>query len=321
VTLFEPWEFFFFFNYSFFSSRSWHQLSPFKLNGMCLRNFFLRLCLLPAFYFLLWIFYYEGFNFDDYNELNVYQRTYVTRNGLVFNCLAGAYFMSIITTVCTMAHERTRYYQESREGIYTGPLYLISQLIQSIPISLLSTLFGSLVIFRGLKTQMICKSDGDTVDNHHESCEPYSTIGEKKLASMVNQNIPHWFEYNWENDFVVYWLTLWACYLLAEQQTSSLLIVVKSSYTAALSSIYITIIYLVLGSGCVRSFGSLPEILYHLTYITQSRYTGALLNQIEFHNKTSLVELKWINETGFEFECDPAKRSESFGTGFGCRYV
>ena len=70
-----------------------------------------------------------------------------------------------------------------------------------------------------------------------------------------------------------------------------------------------------------RSFGSLPEILYHLTYITQSRYTGALLNQIEFHNKTSLVELKWINETGFEFECDPAKRSESFGTGFGCRYV
>ena len=55
---------FFFALFYFFSSRSWHQLSPFKLNGMCLRNFFLRLCLLPAFYFLLWIFYYEGFNFD-----------------------------------------------------------------------------------------------------------------------------------------------------------------------------------------------------------------------------------------------------------------
>ena len=83
----------------------------------------------------------------------------------------------------------------------------------------------------------------------------------------------------------------------------------------------IIIIILLITTYFFRSFGSLPEILYHLTYITQTRYTGALLNQVEFHNKTSLVELKWINETGFEFECDPAKRSESFGTGFGCRYV
>merc|ERR1712018_703370 len=90
-------------------------------------------------------------------------------------------------------------------------------------------------------------------------------------------------EYNYYPDFVVYWLALWSCYLLAEQQTSSFLIVVKSSYTAALSSIYITIIYLVLGSGTVRSLASLPGILYHLTYITQSRYTGALLNEVEFY--------------------------------------
>merc|ERR1712008_598 len=99
-------------------------------------------------------------------------------------------------------------------------------------------------------------------------------------------------------------------------QTSSILIVVKSSYTAALSSIYITIVYLVLGSGTVRSLGSLPEILYHLTYITQSRYTGALLNQVEFHEKTSLVDLNWINATNSqEYKCDGRE------FGFGCRYV
>ena len=40
-----------------------------------------------------------------------YQRTYVTRNGLVFSSLAGAYFMAIITTACTFSSERTRYYQ------------------------------------------------------------------------------------------------------------------------------------------------------------------------------------------------------------------
>jgi hypothetical protein len=35
-------------------------MSPFNLTG--LKNFLLRLCLIPAFYFLLWIFYYDGFN-------------------------------------------------------------------------------------------------------------------------------------------------------------------------------------------------------------------------------------------------------------------
>ena len=34
-------------------------------------------------------------------EHHQYQRTYITRNGLVFNCLAGVYFMSIVATVST----------------------------------------------------------------------------------------------------------------------------------------------------------------------------------------------------------------------------
>merc|ERR1712110_552323 len=128
--------------------------------------------------------------------------------------------------------------------------------------------------------------------------------------------INHWMEYSYVPDFLIYWFTIWACHLLAEQQTSSILIVVKSSYTAAMSSIYITIVYLVLGSATVRSLSSLPDILYHLTYVTQSRYTGALLNEVEFHEKTSLVDLQWINATtNQKYSCD----SREFG--FGCRYV
>ena len=118
-------------------------------------------------------------------------------------------------------------------------------------------------------------------------------------------------EYNYYPDFVIYWLALWSCYIFAEQQTLSLLIVVKSSYTAALSSIYITIVYLVLGSGTVRSLASLPELLYHLTYVTHSRYTGALLNEVEFFNKTSLKNLAWLNGT-IERQCDKMQ-------GLGCR--
>jgi hypothetical protein len=59
-------------------------------------------------------------------------------------------------------------------------------------------------------------------------------------------------------------LTLWAAYLFAEQQTVTLLMVIKSSYTAAITSIYITIIYLVLGSATVR-FVSLSQ-LHCLSY-------------------------------------------------------
>jgi len=290
-------------------SRSLRRMSPFNWTGLMV--FMLRLCLLPTFFFLLWIFYYHGFE-EGSDEDHQYQRTFVTRNGLVFNCLAGAYFTGIIMTACTSASERLRYYQEAREGIYSGPLFLVSQLLQMVPLSLISTLIGSLIIFRGLKTELLCteKSNGD------RSCQAYSSYNEDKLATLEREGIKNWMEYNYYPDFVVYWLTLWACYFLAEQQTSSILIVVKSSYTAALSSIYITIVYLVLGSGTVRSLGSLPEILYHLTYITQSRYTGALLNQVEFHDKTSLVSLRWINDTNNQlYSCDDGNNF-----GFGCRY-
>ena len=81
------------------------------------------------------------------------------------------------------------------------------------------------------------------------------------------------------------------------QQTISLLMVIKSSYTAALASVYATVVYLVLGSATVRSLASLPEFMEHLTFVTQSRYTGAILNNLEFYNKTSLTSLQWINAT------------------------
>ena len=63
------------------------------------------------------------------------------------------------------------------------------------------------------------------------------------------------------------------------------------------------------------SLSTLPTVLYHLTYMTQSRYTGALLNEVEFHNKTSLVELQWINVTSNQKY--PCHGNPDFA--FGCR--
>ena len=142
-----------------------------------------------------------------------------------------------------------RYYQEAREGIYSGPLFLISQLLQTLPLSLISALSGALIIFRGLKNELLCTENPGT---GVRSCRAYSSYTEAEIATIDRENIRNWMEYNYYPDFVIYWLAIWSCYILAEQQTSSLLIVVKSSYTAALASIYITIVYLVLGSGTVR---------------------------------------------------------------------
>ena len=54
-------------------------------------------------------------------------------------------------------------------------------------------------------------------------------------------------------------------------------------------------------------FSAMPELVYHLTYIVQPRYSGALLNGLEFYNKTSLScapspcqegELPWPGQPG-----------------------
>jgi hypothetical protein len=74
----------------FYSRRTLAATFNFRVVG--LTHIFLRLLALPVFHLLLWIFY---------SGMEDYQRTFITRNGLIFNCLAGAYFVSIIVTVCT----------------------------------------------------------------------------------------------------------------------------------------------------------------------------------------------------------------------------
>jgi hypothetical protein len=53
-------------------------------------------------------------------------------------------------------------------------------------------------------------------------------------------------------DWLLFAAVQLACYLLAQQQTIAFLLVVRSSFTAATVSIYITVIYLMLGSGALR---------------------------------------------------------------------
>jgi len=50
--------------------------------------------------------------------------------------------------VLPVAAERTRYYQESREGIYTGPLFIFANFLQGLPLSAFTTLLATFITFR-----------------------------------------------------------------------------------------------------------------------------------------------------------------------------
>ncbi|XP_018015932.1 ATP-binding cassette sub-family G member 5 isoform X2 [Hyalella azteca] len=105
------------------------------------QDFFLRLLLLPSYFFLLWNFYFP---------LQSTQRSFQTRGGLVFNCVVGTAFLAAAATATTFSGHRTRYYHEARSGLYRGPLFLVSYFCFAAPIAFLSVMAASAIVFFGL---------------------------------------------------------------------------------------------------------------------------------------------------------------------------
>ncbi|GLH08225.1 Protein white [Gryllus bimaculatus] len=246
--------------------RSWATM--FNLRTFGLMQISLRLLAHPFFHLLLWIFF---------RGMENYQRTFMSRNGLIFNCLAGSYFIPIITTVCIFPSHRTRYYQEAQEGLYSGPLFILSYLLFSLPFSLISMAAASRITF--------------------------------ELTGL--QDPVEWLKFGG---------ILWACHLMAEQLTIALLMVVKSSFTAAVTSIYIHIVILLLGSGTLRSIRGLLEWLYYLTYATQSRYAGATLAQQMFDKRFVTLPKDVFHNCTSAFQ-GPSDLITGTSPSFGCRYA
>ncbi|XP_025832072.1 ATP-binding cassette sub-family G member 5 isoform X2 [Agrilus planipennis] len=203
----------------------------FRLAG--LKQIFLRLIFVPLYFLLLWAFY---------KDMSNYQHTFVTRSGFILNSLAVSCFLGIVNTVIIFPVYRTRYYQETQEGLYGGCIFLITYNFLSIPFSFFSLIAASAII--------------------------YPLIG----------------SFNEPMEFIYFSLILWACYIFAEQQTISILMIVKDYLTGAICSTYITCVCLALSSGILRSIKGLQDWLYYLTYATQLRYAAAYLNrQIFLH--------------------------------------
>ncbi|CAH0391652.1 unnamed protein product [Bemisia tabaci] len=232
--------------------------STFNMSSFALGHFFMRLLALPLLFSILWCFYHKSQN---------YHWTFMTKSGLVFNCIFITYLLSILTTASTFTVFRTRYYQEAQEGLYSGPLFLISHMLYSLPLSLISLAGATYIIF------------------------PVTGLHEPDLMCLFGA-------------------ILWGCYLFAEQQTIALLMVVKSSFVATVSSAYIMVICLIIGSGILRSYRGLSEWLLYLSYGTQVRYASPYLNRQIFGDG----HLSILNPIG---NCST---SESFNEKFVCHF-
>ncbi|XP_045446081.1 ATP-binding cassette sub-family G member 5 [Melitaea cinxia] len=113
-------------------------VSIFNLNKHGLKQMFMRLLTLPIYFFILWIFY---------NEAKDFQRAFITKSGLIFNAMVGTYFISIMNTICLYGPYRTRYYQESQEGLYSGASLLLAWNIVSLPFSFITAFASAAIIY------------------------------------------------------------------------------------------------------------------------------------------------------------------------------
>ena len=192
-------------------SRALMLLSPFNKAGLL--EMFLRLFLLPAYFFLLWNFYYP---------LQSQQRSFQSLGGLLFNCLAGTAFLSAASTATSFSAHRTRYYHEARNGLYRGPLFLVSYFFFSAPLAYITVMASSAIVYFGL------------------GLENYNSQEDSSAAD------PDWF------GWLIFGSVLFAVWGYIEQQTIALMLVIKSSYTAAAISVTITITYIVIGAASIR---------------------------------------------------------------------
>ncbi|XP_057330705.1 ATP-binding cassette sub-family G member 5 isoform X2 [Microplitis mediator] len=106
--------------------------ATFSFNKSGLGHFAARLLMLPFCISLLTILYS--------NSSPMQSRIFLQIGGLVFNCLVLFYIAGIATTALLFPGFRARYYQEKREGLYGGAMFLSSYTLLSLPLSFISTI-------------------------------------------------------------------------------------------------------------------------------------------------------------------------------------
>ncbi|XP_024944115.1 ATP-binding cassette sub-family G member 5 isoform X2 [Cephus cinctus] len=106
--------------------------ATFSFNKCGLAHLAARLLLLPFSVVLLSILY-------SYST-PVQSRIFLQTGGLMFNILIIFYFAGLATTALLFQGFRARYYQEKREGLYGGAMFLSAYTLLTLPLSFVSTI-------------------------------------------------------------------------------------------------------------------------------------------------------------------------------------
>jgi hypothetical protein len=132
---------------------------------------------------------------------------------------------------------RTRYYQEAQEDIYSGPLFLICYFLFSLPFSLATVAAGSRIIFQWVFWNLAFYFRAGKFAKSYNLFFFFLS----RITGMSSAT-----------EWTIFGAVLWGCYLVGEYQTIAILMVVRSYFTAVLTSSYITTIYFILASGILR---------------------------------------------------------------------
>ncbi|XP_028524448.1 ATP-binding cassette sub-family G member 5 isoform X2 [Apis cerana] len=106
--------------------------ATFAFNKCGLGHFAARLLLLPFSIALMSILYSHS--------TPVQSRIFLQTGGLVFNVVTLFYVVGIACTTLLFPGYRARYYQEKREGLYGGAMFLTAYALLSLPLSFVSTM-------------------------------------------------------------------------------------------------------------------------------------------------------------------------------------
>jgi len=188
---------------------------------------------------------------------------------------------------------RKIYYQESRNGLYSGPLFITAHTIANLPYDIITCLIGSWIIFE------------------YDLFQRLELVILTVLMLMVNFVFPfRRTGLSAATDWALMFLVIWTCYTMAKQQTFASMLSLKNKFFAIAFLSAGHALQITLGSSTVRSVKALPDWQYYLTYITQTRYAGAFLSEQIFENQNS-----YLKSSETLLPC------ESRGFGLGCRYL
>ncbi|KAF4523910.1 hypothetical protein B566_EDAN013623 [Ephemera danica] len=121
--------------------------ATFNLRRAGLASVALRIAMLPFVSALLLL---------VFSDVKDYQRSFTSRSALAFNCMAVSYFISILVTISTFPPLRTRYYQERREGLYSGPQLVFTSTLFNLPLSAIAVAASAAILLQatGLGTEL-----------------------------------------------------------------------------------------------------------------------------------------------------------------------